>query len=74
MSRVSPKQVSPYEPLFSCVMCMGAAFGFIPADKHTLQAEKWKNVWIIGDAGSVPAPKSGSVAHFMLEVVVENIG
>jgi sulfide:quinone oxidoreductase len=53
---------------------MGAAFGFIPADKHTLQAEKWKNVWIIGDAGSVPAPKSGSVAHFMLEVVVENIG
>jgi len=52
---------------------MGDALGFVPADKHTLQAKKWENVWIIGDAGSIPAPKSGSVAHFMLEIVIENI-
>ncbi len=52
---------------------MGDELNFIPTNKHTLQSEKWENVWIIGDAGNVPASKAGSVAHFMLDVVVENI-
>jgi sulfide:quinone oxidoreductase len=52
---------------------MGDELNFIPTNKHTLQTEKWENVWIIGDAGNVPASKAGSVAHFMLDVVVENI-
>ena len=52
---------------------MGDELNFIPADKHTLQTNKWENVWIIGDAGNVPASKAGSVAHFMLDVLIENI-
>jgi len=52
---------------------MGDELNFIPTNKHTLQSDKWENVWIIGDAGNVPASKAGSVAHFMLDVVVENI-
>lgn len=52
---------------------MGDELNFIPTNKHTLQSEKWPNIWIIGDAGNVPASKAGSVAHFMLDVVVENI-
>ncbi len=52
---------------------MGDELNFIPANKNTLQTEKWPNIWIIGDAGNVPASKAGSVAHFMLDVVVENI-
>ncbi len=52
---------------------MGDELNFIPTNKHTLQTEKWPNVWIIGDAGNVPASKAGSVAHFMLDVLVENI-
>jgi len=52
---------------------MGDELNFIPTNKHTLQTEKWQNIWIIGDAGNVPASKAGSVAHFMLDVVVENI-
>ena len=52
---------------------MGDELNFIPTNKHTLQTEKWENIWIIGDAGNVPASKAGSVAHFMLDVVVENI-
>jgi sulfide:quinone oxidoreductase len=52
---------------------MGNELNFVPTDNHTLQSEKWENVWIIGDAGNVPASKAGSVAHFMLEVLVENI-
>jgi sulfide:quinone oxidoreductase len=52
---------------------MGDELNFIPTNKHTLQTEKWQNIWIIGDAGNLPASKAGSVAHFMLDVVVENI-
>jgi len=52
---------------------MGDDLNFIPTNKHTLQSDKWENVWIIGDAGNVPASKAGSVAHFMLDVLIENI-
>ncbi|GAB4570345.1 MAG: FAD/NAD(P)-binding oxidoreductase [Anaerolineae bacterium] len=52
---------------------MGDELNFVPTDKHTLQSRDWENVWIIGDAGNVPTSKAGSVAHFMLDVVVENI-
>lgn len=52
---------------------MGNELNFVPTDNHTLQSEKWENVWVIGDAGNVPASKAGSVAHFMLDVLVENI-
>ena len=52
---------------------MGDSLNFIPANKHTLQTEKWPNVFIIGDAGNLPASKAGSVAHFMLDILVENI-
>jgi sulfide:quinone oxidoreductase len=52
---------------------MGDELNFVPANKHTLQSDNWENVWVIGDAGNLPTSKAGSVAHFMLEVVVENI-
>lgn len=52
---------------------LGDELDFVPTDKHTLQSKGWENVWVIGDAGNVPASKAGSVAHFMLDVVVENI-
>lgn len=52
---------------------MGDELSFVPTDKHTLQSKKWENVWVIGDAGNTPTSKAGSVAHFMLEVIVENI-
>ncbi|MGD8458206.1 MAG: FAD/NAD(P)-binding oxidoreductase [Anaerolineales bacterium] len=52
---------------------MGDDLNFIPVDKNTLQTKKWENVWIIGDAGNLPASKAGSVAHFMLDVLIENL-
>lgn len=52
---------------------MGDELNFVPADKHTLQSAKWENVWVIGDAGNLPTSKAGSVAHFMLDVVIENM-
>jgi sulfide:quinone oxidoreductase len=52
---------------------MGDELNFVPVNKNTMQSSKWENVWLIGDASNAPASKAGSVAHFMLDVVVENI-
>jgi sulfide:quinone oxidoreductase len=52
---------------------MGDELNFVHTDKHTLQSKKWENVWVIGDAGDLPTSKAGSVAHFMLEVLIENM-
>jgi sulfide:quinone oxidoreductase len=52
---------------------MGDELNFIPIDKYTLQSDDWENVWVIGDAGNAPTSKAGSVAHFMLDVIVENM-
>ncbi|MBL7164271.1 MAG: NAD(P)/FAD-dependent oxidoreductase [Anaerolineales bacterium] len=52
---------------------MGDELNYVPIDKHTLQSDKWENVWVIGDAGNAPTSKAGSVAHFMLDVLIDNI-
>jgi sulfide:quinone oxidoreductase len=52
---------------------MGDSLNFVPVNKNTMQSEKWQNIWLIGDASTAPASKAGSVAHFMLDAVVENI-
>jgi sulfide:quinone oxidoreductase len=52
---------------------MGDELNYVPTDKHTLQSKKYENIWVIGDAANVPASKAGSVAHFMLDTLVENI-
>jgi sulfide:quinone oxidoreductase len=52
---------------------VGDELNFVPVNKNTMQSLKWENVWLIGDASNAPASKAGSVAHFMLDVVVENI-
>jgi sulfide:quinone oxidoreductase len=52
---------------------MGDELGFVPVDKHTLQSKRWANVWAIGDAGNAPTSKAGSVAHFMLDTLIENM-
>jgi len=52
---------------------LGDEFGFVKADKNTLQSVISKNIFVIGDAGNFPSSKAGSVAHFQAEVLHENI-
>jgi len=52
---------------------MGDDLNYIPTDPKTLQSKTYENIWVLGDATNVPTSKSGSVAHFEHEVVVENI-
>jgi sulfide:quinone oxidoreductase len=52
---------------------LGDEFGFVKADKNTLQSLLYKNIFVIGDAGNYPASKAGSVAHFQAEILEKNI-
>jgi sulfide:quinone oxidoreductase len=52
---------------------LGDEFGFVKADKNTLQSVLYKNIFVIGDAGNFPSSKAGSVAHFQSDVLEKNI-
>lgn len=52
---------------------MGDDLNFIPVNKHTLQSDKWPNVWVMGDANNIPTSKAGAVIHFQMESTIENI-
>jgi sulfide:quinone oxidoreductase len=52
---------------------LGDEFGFVKADKHTLQSVLFKNVFVLGDAGNFPSSKAGSVVHFQSEILTENL-
>ena len=52
---------------------LGDDMNFIPTNKHTLQSEKFENIFVLGDASNIPTSKAGSVAHFAGEILFENI-
>ena len=82
MSSASGGEVN-YDLLVSTMPNLGADFvdesglgdgmGYVLTDNHTLQAEKWDRIYVVGDATNVPTSKAGSVAHYEAEIVVENI-
>ena len=71
-----------YDQLVTVPLNMGADFvarsglgdelNYVPVDKHTMQSTAHPDVWALGDAGNLPTSKAGSVAHFCVEVFVEN--
>ncbi|HET9203905.1 MAG TPA: FAD/NAD(P)-binding oxidoreductase [Acidimicrobiia bacterium] len=51
---------------------MGNELNCVPVDKHTFLSPHWDNVFAIGDAADLPISKAGSVAHFAVDVFVDN--
>ncbi|QKE84123.1 FAD/NAD(P)-binding oxidoreductase [Arthrobacter sp. NEB 688] len=51
---------------------LGDELGYVPVDKHTFLATGHDDVFALGDASNIPTSKAGSVAHFSVEVFVEN--
>ena len=51
---------------------LGDDLNYIPIDKHTLQSSAHANIFAVGDASDIPASKAGSVAHFSVEIFVDN--
>ncbi len=72
-----------YDLMVSTMPNLGAAFieesglgdgmGYVFTDNHTLKAEKFDNIYVIGDATNVPTSKAGAVAHYESDIVVENL-
>lgn len=51
---------------------MGDELNFVPTDRHTLLAKNYDDIFVLGDATDLPASKAGSVAHFEVDVFMEN--
>ena len=51
---------------------LGDELNYVPVDKHTQLSKKFDNIFAIGDASDIPASKAGSVAHFAVEIFVDN--
>ena len=72
----------PFDLLVTVPLNMGADFvarsglgdelNYVPVDKHTMLSRKHDNIFALGDASDIPASKAGSVAHFSVEIFVEN--
>ncbi len=76
------ERVVPFDLLVTIPLNMGADFvarsglgdelNYVPVDKGTLRSTKHDNVFAVGDASDIPASKAGSVAHFSVEIFVDN--
>ncbi len=72
----------PFDLLVTIPLNMGADFvarsglgdelNYVPVDKHTQLSTTFANIFAIGDASDIPASKAGSVAHFSVEIFVDN--
>jgi sulfide:quinone oxidoreductase len=72
----------PFDLLVTVPLNMGADFvarsglgddlNYVAVDKHTLLSTKYDNLFALGDASNIPTSKAGSVAHFSVELFVEN--
>ena len=51
---------------------LGDELNHVRVDKHTLLSTAYDDIFAVGDASNIPASKAGSVAHFAVEVFVDN--
>ncbi len=72
----------PFDLLVTVPLNMGADFvarsglgdelNYVPVDRNTLLSKASPAIFAVGDASDIPASKAGSVAHFAVEIFVEN--
>jgi sulfide:quinone oxidoreductase len=51
---------------------LGNDLNLVPVDKYTQLSTKYENIFALGDANDIPTSKAGSVAHFEVDLFVEN--
>ena len=72
----------PFDLLVTIPINMGADFvarsglgdelNYVAVDKHTLLSKAWPYIFAVGDASDITASKAGSVAHFAVDIFVDN--
>jgi sulfide:quinone oxidoreductase len=51
---------------------LGDDLNYVPVSKETFLSDQYKNIFALGDASNIPASKAGSVAHFAVDIFIEN--
>src|SRR6056297_522412 len=51
---------------------LGDELNLVPVDKFTQLSTQFDTIFALGDANDIPASKAGSVAHFEIDIFVEN--
>ena len=69
----TPPQSAPDWLKASPLADAASPFGYVAADKHTLQHPDWPNVFALGDAANLPTSKTGAAIRKQAPVVVANL-
>lgn len=51
---------------------LGNDLNYVKVDKETMLSTAHNNIFVLGDASDIPASKAGSVAHFAIDLFIEN--
>jgi len=70
MIHVTPPQSAPD---FIKESSLANEKGWVDIDKHTMQHNKYENIWSLGDVGSSPNAKTGAAIRKQAPVVTENV-
>lgn len=70
---VVPPQRAPDVVRAGGLAAPGDPFGWVEADRTTLQHPRYPNVFSLGDAAGLPASKTGAAVRKQAPVVVENL-
>ena len=72
----------PFDLLVTVPLNMGADYiatsglgndlNLVPVDKFNQQSKAYGNIFALGDANDIPASKAGSVAHFEIDLFIDN--
>lgn len=72
----------PYDLLVSIPLNMGPDYiarsglgdemNLVPCDQHTMRSLAHPDIFVLGDGGTLQTSKAGSVAHFAVDIFMEN--
>ncbi|HSN43053.1 MAG TPA: FAD-dependent oxidoreductase [Propionibacteriaceae bacterium] len=52
---------------------LGDDMNYVPCDQQTMESLEYPgSIWVLGDAGTLKTSKAGAVAHFSVEIFIEN--
>jgi sulfide:quinone oxidoreductase len=52
---------------------LGDEMNYVTVDRGTLRSTRRENIFAVGDAADLPTSKAGSVAHFAVDVLADNL-
>lgn len=73
MLHAVPPQRAPEWVAASPLANPASPFGYVEADKHTLQHRRYRNVFALGDVADLPTSKTGAAVRKQAPVLVANL-